>query len=144
MLYFAYGSNLHSPQLNARAPSARFAGTARLDGYRLGFTRESQRWGGLAADVIRDETASVWGALFDMSREDVHALDHSEFAGTGYWRFPVLVHSKPMAWKPAFTYEVIQKAAEGSPPEAYIDQVIRGAEECGLPDAWLRFLETFR
>ena len=144
MLYFAYGSNLHSPQLLSRAPSALFAGTARLDGYRLGFTRDSQRWGGLAADVIRDDDSAVWGALYDVGREDIGALDRSEFAGSGYWRLPVLVNKRPMAWRPAFTYEVISKVPEGRPPRPYIDQIIRGAEVCGLPQSWLDFLETFR
>ena len=144
MLYFAYGSNLHTPQLRARAPSARFLEAARLDDYRLGFTRDSRRWGGLAADVIQDEGASVWGALFDVSREDIVALDRSEYAGTGYRRVPVLVNARPMAWRSAFTYEVIDKKTEGRPPGPYIEQIIRGAQACGLPPTWLEFLETFR
>ena len=34
-LYFAYGSNLSSPRLRARVPSARPEGVARLEGQRL-------------------------------------------------------------------------------------------------------------
>jgi hypothetical protein len=46
MLYFAYGSNMGASQFRARCPRAVQVGIARVEGYRIGFTRESKRRGG--------------------------------------------------------------------------------------------------
>lgn len=143
--YFAYGSNLHFPQLQERAPSALALGVAQLPGYRLAFTRKSTRWNGLAADVLPDPTASVYGALYSLHVEDLAGLDTSEFQGIGYRRVavePILVSTGyPIG---AFTYEVINRQPEGKPPPAYLARMIEGAQATGLPVSWLEVLNSFR
>jgi len=142
--YFAYGSNLHFPQLQERAPSARALGVAQLPGYRLAFTRKSTRWNGLAADVVPDPTASVYGALYSLHVEDLAGLDRSEFQGIGYRRVSVEpIFASTGAPITAFTYEVINRQPEGKPPPAYLARIIEGARATGLPASWLEVLDTF-
>src|ERR1700733_15918751 len=80
MLYFAYGSNMLLEQITKRCPSAKFSGSATLQGYRLAFTRISTRqWPGYGvADVVPEPSGCVWGALFEIANEDVPSLDKSE------------------------------------------------------------------
>jgi hypothetical protein len=144
LLYFAYGSNLHLPQLRERAPSAKPVGVGRLTDHRLAFTRQSTRWDGLAADILSTPGSSVFGAVVSISRDDLDGLDRSEYLGVGYRRirvFPRLgIPSGPVG---AFTYEVIDKQSEGKPPSDYLATILIGARELGLPPAWIGFLEGF-
>ncbi|MCE7891177.1 MAG: gamma-glutamylcyclotransferase, partial [Sorangiineae bacterium PRO1] len=50
--YFAYGSNLGQSALRERCPSARQLGVARVEGFRLGFTRRSEKRRGGVADLV--------------------------------------------------------------------------------------------
>ena len=50
-------------KMKNRCPDARFVGSARLRGYRLAFTLESEYWvwkGGVG-DIVRDAKSEVWG-----------------------------------------------------------------------------------
>jgi len=52
-LYFAYGSNMNQAEMLDQCPSARFVGCGRLNGWRLVFTRDSARWLGAVADIVK-------------------------------------------------------------------------------------------
>ena len=78
MLYFAYGSNLGPTVFATRCPTRRFVGIARADGFRLGFTRYSERRGGGVADLVPTAGEAVWGALYELSDGDFAALDRIE------------------------------------------------------------------
>src|SRR2546426_10605923 len=74
-VYFAYGSNMDSNHMVKRAPGARPAGPARLDGFRLEFSVFSNEWQGGAANLELDPEAHVWGVLWDVPEEEVGGLD---------------------------------------------------------------------
>ena len=78
MLYFAYGSNLHWEQMKNRCPSARFVCVAKLAGYRLAFTRFSDRRRCGVADVIETEGNEVWGVVYQLDECDFGPLDDYE------------------------------------------------------------------
>jgi hypothetical protein len=84
-IYFAYGSNLGQSILRRpdRCPRAEQVGIARVDGYRLGFTRHSERRGGGVADLVEAVGSVVWGALFDLSLDGFDALDKAEGVAIG-------------------------------------------------------------
>jgi gamma-glutamylcyclotransferase (GGCT)/AIG2-like uncharacterized protein YtfP len=133
VLYFAYGSNMASAQVG---PDARFAGPARIEGYRLALTRRSIRWQAGVLDIVPAAGSEVWGALYDMSEDELERIDAKEGAGFAYRRIEVRVGSTT-----AIAYEVIDKEPEEVPcaPE-YRELVLAGARERGLPDAWVREL----
>jgi gamma-glutamylcyclotransferase (GGCT)/AIG2-like uncharacterized protein YtfP len=141
--YFAYGSNLSSRAMDAWCPGARFAGPARLDGFRLAFLRRSARWKAGAADVTEAPGCTVWGALYLVTGAELEALDRKEFvADSGYRRRTVTVVLDG-AEVEAATYEVVDKARDELTPRAdYLALMLQGARERGLPAEWIAELET--
>jgi gamma-glutamylcyclotransferase len=121
----------------------RFVAPARLDGFRLLFLRRSPRWKAGAADVVEEARAATWGALYEVSAADLEALDHKEFAAEGgYQRRTVEVSTEDGARHTAVTYEVIDKEPrELAPKPEYVEILIRGAQERGLPNEWINVLK---
>ncbi|HLM49566.1 MAG TPA: gamma-glutamylcyclotransferase family protein [Solirubrobacteraceae bacterium] len=139
--YFAYGSNMHPAVMAAWCEAARPQGAARLEGFRLAFTRRSRRWRAGGADVLPAPAGEVWGVLFEVSPADLDALDAKEFAAqSGYRRRVVEVSGRR-----AVTYEVIDKApAEMPPRRAYVELLIEGARAHELPEMWIARLRDVR
>lgn len=73
-MYFAYGSNMSDEQIRERCPSHRFVCVAQLPGYRLAFTRRSEKRGCGVADVIAAQNAAVWGVVFKMTDADLTGI----------------------------------------------------------------------
>ena len=143
-LYFAYGSNMSSERLRARAPSARSLGAARLLHY-VRRWHKMGRDGSGKCDVVycgADSRAVVWGVLYEIDRADQAALDRAEELGVGYVEqvVEVLAENGPCA---AFTYLAIPERTDAAlrPLGWYKAHVLRGAREHGLPAACLRELE---
>jgi gamma-glutamylcyclotransferase (GGCT)/AIG2-like uncharacterized protein YtfP len=134
VLYFAYGSNMYSGQIGSEA---RFAGPARIEGYRLALTRRSIRWQAGVLDIVAAAGGEVWGALFDLDDRQLAAIDLKEAEGTSYRRVQV-----PVGGARAVAYEVIHKEPEPVPSSpAYAEVVLAGAHERELPEAWIGELE---
>lgn len=78
-LYFAYGSNMNETQMIARCPSAIEITTGSLLNHRLTFAGWSGGWSGGVADVRSSNKADkVRGVLWEISAEDLKALDARE------------------------------------------------------------------
>jgi hypothetical protein len=140
-LYFAYGSNMSSAQLTAWGTAHHALGPAELPDHRLAFLRRSLRWRAGAADIVREPGESVWGVLWELPFGAAE-LDVKESAGDAYRRRPVkvLLDGSPVS---AMAYEVIDKApTELQPRREYVQLMVDGAREHGLPDAWLRRLRS--
>ncbi len=134
VLYFAYGSNMASAQI---VPGARFVGPGRLHGYRLALTRRSIRWQAGVLDIVPAAGGEVWGALYELTEDQLAAIDAKEGAGFAYRRIEV-----ELDLGTAVAYEVIEKEPEGVPPAPeYRALVLEGARERQLPRHWLRELE---
>ena len=58
--YFAYGSNMSYEQMKERCPDSKYVGIARLNGYKLDFTKMSTIRGGGVADIIESEKDCVY------------------------------------------------------------------------------------
>lgn len=140
-LYFAYGSNLGQSVLRERCPRARQVGVARVDDHRIGFTRRSARRGGGVADVVSAAGIVVWGALFELCDDDVAVLDKCEGVPTAYrrdlWDLVNADGSPVSAW----VYVVVTKAIETDPSYRYWRLIVDGANEAGLPAAYVEYLE---
>jgi gamma-glutamylcyclotransferase (GGCT)/AIG2-like uncharacterized protein YtfP len=124
----------------------RFVGPARLDHFRLLFLRRSVRWKAGAADVVPEEGAATWGALYEVSNADLDALDGKEFtAEGGYRRRTVEVETSDGERHEAITYEVVTKEPrELAPKPEYVELLIRGAQERGLPVEWIEVLKELQ
>lgn len=120
------------------------AGTALLRDHRLAFTLPSKRWTGRAADVLPASGDGVWGVLWEMPEPD--ALDPFELR---YNRSEVDVLQFPTGQagriRRAFTYTVKPEhraAVEGPPAYEYLQRLIEGAIDAGLPDYYIEFLRS--
>lgn len=143
-LYFAFGSNMSRLTLRDRRVDVKAAGTALLRNHRLAFTLPSKRWTGRAADILPAPGAGVWGVLWEMA--EPHALDPFELR---YNRSEVEVLQFPTGQagpiQRAFTYTVKpeHRATNEAPPAyEYLQRMIEGAIDAGLPVYYTDFLRS--
>lgn len=121
-LYFAFGSNLHLPQMFRRCADCSPVEKAVLHDYRLTF-RGNWRGAGVA-DVIPSPGDQVEGGLFRVSQEDLEALDRYEGYPTLYDRFDIEVELADGQLVPAFVYRMLDQYEPAAPSDYYF-QVIR-------------------
>jgi hypothetical protein len=152
MLYFGFGSNLDPDLMRERCPGNRVAGVAVLRDHKLIFPRYSKRWNGGVASLQLSHGNDVWGVLYDLSDEEMRALDQCEGfthavgdANNRYERDSIWVDfvrpadgSVPRRVR-AWTYRA--REANPSPPSRrYMDTVIKGARAHHLPDDYVAML----
>ena len=143
MKYFAYGSNMAGPVMEAACAEHRFLGPARLSGYRFAFMRRSVRTGTGVADVVPDARGSVWGALYELEPDRLGALDRKETLGSAYEHLDVVVLTSDGASHRAMAYSVIAKEpVEVCPSLAYVEGLVQGARERSLPEDYLASLQA--
>lgn len=145
MLYFAYGSNLWPARLGERTPGARVVGRARLPHWRLHFHKRSDVDGSGKAGIApsHESQSEVWGALYHLPPEEIHALDRAEGLGIGYDKRQVEIRLDAGQSTSAFTYVARADAIDVRlrPFGWYHRFVLAGAALHELPGA---YLETLR
>ncbi|WAR13384.1 GGCT-like protein [Mya arenaria] len=139
-LYFAYGSNLLRQRLQVENPSARFVSSAKLEGYRLGFTSLGMdpmklRWRGGAATILDDPGHVVWGCVWRVSTEHRDSLDRQELI---YNPIEVKVTDGDNAVYTCRTYQLpaeylVTSCYDNRPSPMYMDVIVRGALQNALP-----------
>jgi len=148
MLYFAYGSNLDPDQMQSRCPGATVVGLAALHDHRVVFPLYSNTWRGGVSSIQLAHGSTVWGMLFDLSEEQLRALDGFEgFRGPGdqhnvYDREQITVEltrpddgSFPRRVR-AWAY--VARPSNPSPPSRrYLETVLRGARHHRLPEEYI-------
>jgi gamma-glutamylcyclotransferase (GGCT)/AIG2-like uncharacterized protein YtfP len=145
--YFAYGSNLDQAQMRHRCPDHEVVGPAKLEGYRLSFHGNSDRWRGAVATVSPAVDRVVWGVLFRLTEDDLATLDkYEEFHGPAnpaslYDREEVRVRTAIGIEVPALTY-LMRPHPEGKPSHLYLDTITNGAESHGLPREYVAQLKA--
>lgn len=144
MYYFGYGSNMLTPRLQARVPSATPVSTAVLDGHVLRFHKRSRDGSGKCNVVpVSDADAGVHGVLFDISRSGLQDLDAFEQRGQGYERKQLTLDG-PSSSVNAFVY-VAQSAYvdDALPPyDWYRALVVAGARQHALPSSYVAELAS--
>jgi gamma-glutamylcyclotransferase len=139
--YFAYGSNMFTPRLTGRTPSAVVLGSASICGYKLTFDKFSIDGSGKcdmeATGNVDDVT---WGVLFCINATEITALDKAEGLGHGYRKESIRVCRADHEVS-AFAYVATKKNPVLEPYHWYKNLVIAGCREHGLPDAYTAAIE---
>lgn len=143
MLYFAYGSNMDPVQMAERTPGGRSLGAARLDGWRLTFTRDSPAWGGGVGHIEEAPSDVVWGVLWDLTAEHLVALDEYEGVAVGAYTRERCVVAFDGREVEAEVYIAIPRGFR-RPSKKYVSAMIRGAEAHGLPRDYTERLHALR
>ena len=140
-VYFAYGSNLKQGQLVRRCPGSTVIGRARLPGYRLAFTRYSTKRKGGVADVVAEPGSEVWGVLYDIDDAGMESLDSCEGAPRAYRRETLTVLDDGGVDVEAQVY-IANKTGEFAPSRAYLDLIVVGGREHGLPEEYVSAVDA--
>ena len=141
--YFAYGSNMLSARLRARCPSARARGPASVTGWRIAFSKPSLDGSGKATLArVKNDSARIFGVLYDIAAADMPALDRVEEKGVGYDRtdeFNVVCMTRNSVFSHT-TYIARAPVAGLKPYDWYLALVIAGAREHGLDENYIATL----
>jgi cation transport regulator ChaC len=143
--YFAYGANMHDSAFRVRRgiqPLEHRSG--HIKGYRLRFNLDGRPPGKAApANLHPDPNAEVWGVLYRITRRDLLRLDSTEgVPGRGYRHVIVEVEEADGRRVQAVTYMAKGKEVDGKPSLRYITLLRDGARARGLPEQYIRFLES--
>lgn len=137
MQYFGYGSNMLASQMAERCPDARPGHVGELRGWRFLINERG------VATITPDPEATVFGQLWKVGPGDVVALDGYEGVATGNYERRVLdVVPEGHDPEPVIVY-VDTRTTPGAPRDGYLEKVVRGAAEFGLPEEYVAFLQTF-
>jgi AIG2-like family len=157
--YFAYGSALDPGHF---AEWAREHGhpadvlgdglPAVLDDYELSISVPSRYWMGSVGTIEPRMGEAVHGCLFELADEHADVIRHKEGVATGlYHEIEVEVRVGPsdsptttLQLSTARTFVVADGRAVPSPPppsQRWLDIVIAGAQQRGLPDLWIAELK---
>lgn len=133
--YFAYGSNMSLARLRARVPSARRLGAFELDGHELRFHQKGGD-GSAKCDAYQTDHPEhcVVGAVFEIDPAEQCHLDRAEDLGKGYEIKTVGVKSADGQWLEAITYYAIDFDHSLKPFSWYVNHVLVGAREIGMPE----------
>lgn len=135
MKYFAYGSNMSLARIRQRIPGAVRDGVFRLAQHTLRFHKVGYLDGSAKCDAFYTGKPAdqVIGALFDISASDKSTLDKIEGVGFGYQDKIVPVTDNLGTSVLAVTYVATSIDSSLQPFSWYLNHVMRGAKESGLP-----------
>ncbi len=142
--YFAYGSNLHDAIFRERrGMRAHAVRRGWLDGFRLCFNLPVGPGERGVANIEPASGTSICGALYLLTPADCTRLDRTEGVHFGtYYRFDVDVRLDDGSTCAAFTYRSGSASVGRKPSPRYLGLLVEGARQRGLPDEYVRWLET--
>ncbi|MCX8076476.1 MAG: gamma-glutamylcyclotransferase [Aquificaceae bacterium] len=137
MFYFAYGSNMNLQQMKERCSnSAEFLKRAYLEGYKFVYDGYSSTRNGSVANIVKEEGSVVWGALYRIDEDCLKKLDEYEGYPKFYRRDELIVKDDYGNEYKAWVY-LRKPQGEGKPSKKYMNIVVIGAIQCGLPEHYI-------
>lgn len=136
--YFAYGSNLHRPQMLIRCPQSTPFARGKLRNWEFVINDRG------VATLKREEGSHVWGVIYALHGLDEAYLDMHEGVHIGkYGKFvlPIEIH-KSQEMKPCLVY-IDPTSESGAPRPGYLEKILEGAEAFHLPEKYIRSLKAW-
>ncbi|XP_015595842.1 gamma-glutamylcyclotransferase [Cephus cinctus] len=152
-LYFAYGSNLLTKRIRINNPTAIKKDIGRLKNFRLDFITFSKRWHGAAATIVPTENSHVWGVIWEIDNSNMSDLDEQEgVADKIYFPMTVDVETPNGTSLQCRVYQQCKNPEENvttellpeerRPSPLYLNTILSGARENGLPHEYIQFLQS--
>ncbi len=124
MKYFAYGMNTNLDEMAARCPGAVCLGPAWINDYALVFR--------YFADIEPEAGGWCDGVLWEITDDNLQALDRLEGYPWHYTRFTVLVHTDRGS-DTALVYQMTDQSYEQPPSGHYYNMVAEGYVQNSVP-----------
>jgi cation transport regulator ChaC len=143
LYYFAYGSNMLGSECAHDTKNAHPRCRAFLPRYAVVFTKHSISRSGDAASLVRDDSSVTWGFVYRICRDDLDSLKKREI---GYDLRQVLVFEDQAEFPKASPINAVtfvgseQCAQKCGPRTSYLELMIAGAHERGLPETYTHVL----
>ncbi len=141
MHYFAYGSNMSLPRLQARLNTVEKLGVYQLKHHRLTFNMLSKDGSGKCNVEPCNNGSDVWGVLFRIDPAEQATLDGFEGLGSCYSRKDIQLCHPEKAQQSAFTYFALRTGENLKPYCWYKHHVFHGATEALLPAHYVQALQ---
>jgi cation transport regulator ChaC len=142
--YFAYGSNLDPGTfLGRRQMQPLETRVGVLRDFELRFDLPVGPGERGVANVAPRPGDQVWGALYHLTHADAERLDRTEGVDRGYYqRLAVEVETHDGLRLAAFTYRSPFSREGRKPSRRYLDLLLAGAREHGLPENYVARLRA--
>jgi gamma-glutamylcyclotransferase (GGCT)/AIG2-like uncharacterized protein YtfP len=142
LLYFAYTSLIEPKALDDVCPGAQFSFIAHLPEFGLGFPYKNGNWEGGLPSAKPQPGSTVWGAVFELSKSQVKAVDELE-ASEG--RTPTTLEVMDRGGRRhevrAYMHNGKSNGKAVKPSAAYVRQMLHGGRHWQLPAGWIAGLE---
>ena len=137
LLYFAYGSNMSVPRIQARIPGAEYVALASLLRHKLTFSKPGIDNSGKCDAVFTGcEDDAVYGVVYRISAADKMVLDGYEGLGAHYLTKPATVFTDNGQPYDIFLYVATQRIEYLKPYHWYRKHVLHGAQEAGMAEEY--------
>ena len=135
MKFFLYGDHLNPSQLKRRAPEHRFLMLAALPEHTIKFCRWSSQWRCGLASVIPSPGEQVWGAVFEVTDEDLKLMDlfEEDVPANAFRQVQVSVVTETGEKMLVTTYAATP-IGKFKPKAHYLDWVMKGLTHWKLPE----------
>lgn len=145
MRVFIYAENLHPNQLKRRAPEHKFLFKGYLPDHTIHFPRFSSQWRCGLASVTPSPGERVWGAVFELTDEDLKILDayDGEVPEGAFRHLEVTVMTEDEQ-KELVTTHAANPIGKFRVKDDYLDFVRKGVKHWDLPEECLETWELFR
>ena len=138
MKYFAYGSNMSLARLSQRTPNVERLGLFILIEHQLQFHKAGDDGSGKCdAAFTGNNQDKIYGALYEIDPKEKSTLDVIEGLGNGYNEKIVSVEGANGEKVKALTYYATDISDTLPPYTWYLDHVLIGAKEIGVPAHYL-------
>jgi gamma-glutamylcyclotransferase len=141
--YFAYGSNMDPATLRGRRGIEwTRAAPAVARGWRLAVDKPSLLGTGEAmATIDADPSGEVWGVLYDLAATDYEHLEFTEGVLIDHYRRTGIEVTPSHSWDAPLVEAVTLVSSHHDhtlkPTTRYMNLLVAGAMEHGLPQSWL-------
>ncbi|XP_311500.5 gamma-glutamylcyclotransferase isoform X1 [Anopheles gambiae] len=154
--YFAYGSNLLAKRIHIQNPTAVRKGFGYLKDYSLDFFHYAARWRGAPATIVEQEGKKVWGAIWEIDNSNLADLDRQEGVHNSVYKpltLPVVLPTGDTL--DCRVYQLVRNPCclapdaedrpyERQPSKTYMNIIVNGAKETGLPDDYVSLLKRIK
>lgn len=135
-LYAAYGPNLDPARMVGRCPHSPLRGAGWLQGWRLTFGGADLGWDGAMATIVQDPLEQVFVAVYDVTKEDIAAMDEWESVDTGLFR-KIRVRVSMMTGEVVAWAYVLDAFEGGLPSASYLGVLADSAEAADAPSDYV-------